>query len=181
MGSAANAAAVADSAREEKVATESPAEVVIVAPDPQEMAAMRQAAAATGGGGGRGGAAGAAGGRIALRETGSPVPARWRVLAGAKVERSLDGGATWTTANVAPGPPVIITAGSAASQQVCWLVGRSGAVFISKDGVLFERVSAPDPGDLKSVQAADALNATVKTEDDRTFTTSDGGVTWVRK
>jgi hypothetical protein len=38
MGSAANAAAVADSAREEKVATESPAEVVIVAPDPQEMA-----------------------------------------------------------------------------------------------------------------------------------------------
>jgi hypothetical protein len=180
MGSAANAAAVADSAREEKVAAESVADVVIVAPDPQEIA-KRQAAAATGGGGGRGGAVGLAAGRTALRETGSPVPARWRVLTGAKVERSLDGGATWTTANVAPGPPVIITAGSAASQQVCWLVGRSGAVFISKDGVLFERVSAPDPGDLQSVQAADALNATVKTEDDRTFTTSDGGVTWVRK
>jgi len=139
------------------------AAIEIVAPDPL-ASASRMAA--------RGGVA-------AGRAGGVPVPARWRILGGTRVQRSGDGGTTWAVATLPSAQPFVLTAGSASSQTVCWLVGRDGAVFVSRNGLTFEPVPLPQRVHLRSVQAIDALRAVVATDDGRTFSTSDGGVTWV--
>ncbi len=141
------------------------ATIEFVAPDPL-ASATRMAA--------RGGVAGGRGGGV-------PVPARWRILGGFRVQRSVDGGLTWSGATLPSAPPFVLTAGSAASQTVCWLVGRDGAVFVTRDGLTFDRVSFPDPGHLRAVQALDALRVIVTTLDGRTFSTSDAGVNWVAR
>lgn len=107
----------------------------------------------------------------------SPDPSvRWR-LAGSVVERSTNDGSTWeaamTTANM-------LTAGAAPSVSVCWVVGRSGTVLLSIDGRSWRRVAFPDMTDLSAVRATDARTASVSTIDGRTFSTTDGGTTWVR-
>lgn len=139
------------------------ATIDIVAPDPLATA-TRMAA--------RGGVAGGRGGGVL-------VPARWRILGGTRVQRSVDGGTTWTVADLPSAQPFVLTAGSAASQNVCWLVGRDGAVFVTRNGLTFERISFPERVNLRSVQAIDALRAVVTTQDGRTFSTSDAGLTWV--
>jgi len=107
----------------------------------------------------------------------SPDPnVRWRILAGGRVDRSIDAGATWqaqsTGVNATP------TAGAAPSPTVCWLVGPRGLVLLSIDGRTWQRVTFADAIDLTAVRASDALNATVTASDGRTFVTSDGGRTW---
>jgi photosystem II stability/assembly factor-like uncharacterized protein len=117
-------------------------------------------------------------------EVASPTPAiRWRVHAGngAAIERSADGGETWTT-QFTPAGAVIFTAGASPSPAVCWLVGRGGVVFVSRDGLTWQRIMFPEPVDLKAVSASGDRNATVVTADNRTFVTADGGQSWqVRK
>jgi hypothetical protein len=103
---------------------------------------------------------------------------RWRILENGRVERSLTGGADW--AAVPLEPLVFVTAGSAPSPSVCWLVGREGLVLRSVDGAIFGRVDFPEVIDLTSVRATDELRATVETRGGRTFTTTDGGHTWNR-
>ena len=75
-------------------------------------------------------------------------------------------------------PPARITAGAAPLGSTCWLVGRDAAVFSTTNGVLFTRVPFPEPVDLIGVRATAALRATVTTADGRTFTTTDGGLSW---
>lgn len=109
----------------------------------------------------------------------TPDPSiRWRVSGGALVERSTDGGATWTTQEVKA--PQELTAGAAASADVCWIVGRAGAVLRTTDGGrAWIRVEFPERADLTAVLATSAEGATVTTADGRTFTTADGGRTWL--
>jgi hypothetical protein len=72
-----------------------------------------------------------------------------------------------------------LTAGSAPSPSVCWLVGRGGVVVISIDqGGTWRRVAFPEITDLSAVRATDARTASITTADGRMFSTSDGGATW---
>ena len=74
-----------------------------------------------------------------------------------------------------------LTAGSSPSPGVCWVVGRGGVVRRSTNGQTWQRIAFPEMTDLSGVRASDARSATVSTADGRTFTTSDGGMTWVRQ
>jgi hypothetical protein len=105
----------------------------------------------------------------------SPDPARrWRIANGA-IERSEDGGASWT--RIQPLADTI-TGGTAPTRSICWLIGANGAVFVTTDGVTFARVPLPEPVDLTAITATDAQSATVTTADGRRFRTDDSGRTW---
>ena len=131
-----------------------------------------QGAQTVGVAGGRGGGGGGRAVTIA-----STPPLRWRVTPGNIVQRSADEGATWTTVPF-DGIGVQLVSGSAPTPNVCWLIGRLGAVFVSKDAGAFKRVPFPETVDLVSVIAIDELHATVIAADGRSFVTDDGGQTW---
>jgi photosystem II stability/assembly factor-like uncharacterized protein len=101
---------------------------------------------------------------------------RWRIVAGNRVERSTDGGATWQAQ--ATGVTGRLTAGAAPSSTVCWLVGTEGVVLRSTDGQTWQRVTFPEAIDLTAVLATSDTNATVTAADGRVFSTTDGGETW---
>jgi len=101
---------------------------------------------------------------------------RWRTTGGPSVERSSDGGTTWTAQPLES--PVVFTAGVSTAADVCWLVGPAGAVFLSTDGRTFRRLPFPETANLVAVRATDARTATVTTADGRRLGTSDGGQTW---
>ena len=103
---------------------------------------------------------------------------RFRLLPGGRVQRSADGGATWRTE--VTGATETLIAGASPSPSVCWLIGPSGAVFLSTDGRTWRRLTFPETEDLRAVTATDNENATVTTVSGRTFVTSDGGQTWSR-
>jgi hypothetical protein len=108
----------------------------------------------------------------------SPDPMiRWRIR-GSIIERSGDGGARW---EVQPtGIQAELTAGSAASPSVVWIVGRNGVILLSTDaGRSWQRIQFPEMTDLSSARARDAQSVTVTTRDGRVFSTTDAGATWV--
>jgi hypothetical protein len=102
---------------------------------------------------------------------------RWRIANGA-IERSEDGGASWTVARPLAGDS--ITGGTAPAPSICWLIGSSGLVMVTADGVTFARVPLPERADLTAVIATDARTAIVTTADGRRFRTGDAGRTWQR-
>jgi len=113
----------------------------------------------------------------------SPDPNyRWRILAPAGVQRSIDGGMTWAVvdpfATTRVAAPVALTAGFSPSRDTCWIVGRAGLVLLSTDGTTWQRRALPEQADLNGVRASDAQHAIVTTADSRQFVTTDGGVTW---
>ena len=103
---------------------------------------------------------------------------RFRLLPGGEVQRSADGGATWRTEIT--GATETLTAGASPSPSVCWLIGPSGAVFLSTDGRSWRRLAFPEAEDLRAVTATDSENATVTTVGGHTFVTTDAGQTWSR-
>jgi hypothetical protein len=125
-------------------------------------------------------AAGRAGDAIAFTAavvTISPEPAfRWRILLPGTIQRSTDGGVTWTSQEAPAG--VALIAGSAPARDVCWMVGRAGAVALSTDGTTWQLRPFPEAVNLTAVRAIDAKTATVTTADGRQFSTADGGATW---
>ena len=107
----------------------------------------------------------------------------WRFGLGGRIERSTDGGSTWT----AQSSPVQtdMLAGSAPSETVCWLVGRGGAIVRTVDGETWDVVPSPkqaeqnaEPPDWTFVDAGDASSAIVGDASGRRFSTADGGKTW---
>jgi hypothetical protein len=124
--------------------------------------------------------------RVALARSGaagtvivsSSQASRWRIVPGGTVERSTDGGLTWQAQET--GAAVTLAGGASPSPSVCWLVGPTGTVLLSTDGRSWQRIAFPESTDLISVRATDDKNAAVTASDGRTFTTGDGGLTWVR-
>lgn len=116
---------------------------------------------------------------VAMKEILSPnSTVRWRAGARGVIQLSQDGGTTWESLD--SGVTVDLIAGASPSPTVCWVVGRLGAVLLTSDGRNWRRLTFPDSSDLTSVRASDARNATVTAADGRSFTTTDGGLTWTR-
>ena len=144
----------------------------------------RPAFGRTGSGAGRGGRGPAAATEAAqaastASKLPNTIPARWRILADGRVERSTNGGATWHP--MAINVPVPLVAGSSPSDLVAWFVGPRGAVLLATDGERLERVPFPDASDLVAITAVNDRAATVRTADGRTFATGDGGRNWVER
>lgn len=106
----------------------------------------------------------------------SPDPSsRWRIVNNS-IERSEDGGASWVPIR-APGGDTF-SGGASPSRSVCWLIGSSGLVMVTADGIAFTRVPLPERADLTAIAATDARSATVTATDGRRFRTDDSGRTW---
>lgn len=105
----------------------------------------------------------------------------WRVAgfaAAQEIQMSRDVGATWQRQVTEPEP--ILTAGSAPTPKICWVVGRRGTILRTVDGENWLRVKSPTPVDLTAVLATDADVASISAADGAIFTTKDGGATWTR-
>jgi photosystem II stability/assembly factor-like uncharacterized protein len=109
--------------------------------------------------------------------------ALWRAGAGAKIEHSLDAGKTWVT-QASPSPQDWLV-GAAASDTVCWLVGRNGSIARTTDGEHWGVIPSPAAAvvsgkypDWTGVTATSELAATITSSDGRRYTTRDGGQTW---
>jgi hypothetical protein len=110
----------------------------------------------------------------------------WR-LGGGNIERSTDGGKAW----ISQSSPLVDEwlAGAAASDTVCWIVGRSGAIARTTDAGHWEKIAPPPVSadasgkfpDWVNVTATDAKTATITADDQRRFTTHDGGKAWQSK
>jgi hypothetical protein len=107
----------------------------------------------------------------------------WRAGTNGSIEKSADAGQTW----VPQASPSLNDwlAGTAISDKVCWLVGRSGAIARTTNGERWERVSPPQATrpdgslpDWVGISAQDARNAVITSADGRKFATTDGGQTW---
>ena len=101
---------------------------------------------------------------------------RIRVGTGGAIERSDDGGTTWTAQM--SGVSVDLTAVSPVSSRICWAAGRQGTVLLTTDGGTWERRPFPVNTDLVAISATDRQAATVTTVDGRRFATRDGGASW---
>jgi hypothetical protein len=100
----------------------------------------------------------------------------YRTAGGGVVERSQDAGATWRGQLL--NPSAEFTAGSCPATNICWLTGRAGVIFATTDGTTWKIVPAPSTTDSTSIEAKDALSATVTANDGRKWSTEDGGDTW---
>lgn len=110
-------------------------------------------------------------------EAGSPDGVtQWRISGGRQVEVSVTRGEDWQAAELDSADS--LTAISAPSGSVCWIVGREGAVYLSTDGRRFERLPFPESVDLVAVSASDASTATVTGADGRSWRTTDQGRSW---
>jgi len=119
---------------------------------------------------------------------------RWRIVPPSGIQRSTDGGVTWSAVDPVPprsqgqqagevavagvASPMVLIAGSSPSHDVCWIVGRAGIVLVTTDGATWQRRPIPEAADLTTVRAVDARVATVTTADGRQFATLDAGATW---
>jgi len=103
---------------------------------------------------------------------------QWRTGLSGFIEFSSNGGTSWSRQR--SGVLVELLTGSAPSDQVCWIVGRVGAILLTTDaGTNWKLISSPLKEDLGGVQATDALHATIwNARRTKSFETSDGGLTW---
>ena len=115
---------------------------------------------------------------VALEIVSPGSMSRWRITGGRTIERSTDGAITWQ--QQFSDATLTLTAGSAPSSSVCWVVGQDGLVLLSTDGQTWRRVGFPTMTALVSVRAVDERTATVTDADGRTYATTDGGVRWTR-
>jgi hypothetical protein len=114
--------------------------------------------------------------RVAFSVVSPDAVHRWRIDAAGQLQHSSSAGATWQDISLAA--PDVLSGGMSPTGSVCWLVGRNGAVWLTSDGLRFDRRAVPQAIDLISVRATDHRRATVAASDGRSFVTTDGGVTW---
>jgi Photosynthesis system II assembly factor YCF48 len=115
--------------------------------------------------------------RSSMRVITTPDPqVLWRIAEGGFVERSTDGGTSWK--GELPDVSAQLTTGFAPSADVCWVVGRSGAIFLTTNASDWKRIPPPAKADFTAITALDASSAIVTTADGRKFATTDGGSHW---
>jgi photosystem II stability/assembly factor-like uncharacterized protein len=107
----------------------------------------------------------------------------WRAGPNGSIEMSTDSGQSWHSQKSPMQEDWL--AGSAASDRVCWLVGRNGAIALTTNGKHWKRIASPtqpDPAgklpNWTSISASSPQAATITASDQRRFTTQDGGETW---
>jgi hypothetical protein len=100
----------------------------------------------------------------------------YRIPGGGFIEISEDGGVNWLGQRLDPAADLV--AGSAPDTDVCWLVGRSGAIFLTQDGKSWRKISSPVSKDLVAVEAKSAASAAITAKDGQKWSTDDGGKTW---
>jgi len=108
----------------------------------------------------------------------------WRAGLGGKIERSTDAGRTWMLQKSPLQEGWL--AGAAASDTMCWIVGRNGAIARTTDGSHWKKIASPRLAvdssgkypDWISIAAASAQTATITASDQRRYVTQDGGKTW---
>lgn len=100
----------------------------------------------------------------------------WRVAAAGLIQRSTDGGITWTIQT--SGVVADLLSGSAPSETVCWVVGRSGTILRTIDaGQHWQKIESPVNAEISGVFAFSEQRATV-TLAGQSYQTLDGGQTW---
>ena len=115
-----------------------------------------------------------------MREVLSLDPAiRWRIGARGLIDRTDDGGKSWT--RLSSGVIADLMAGHSPSAPICWVVGRDSTVLRSTDGRNWSQVNIPEVADLVGVEAVDATTAVVSASDGRKFRTTSGGQTWIKE
>jgi len=115
--------------------------------------------------------------KVAITEVLSPTSAtRWRIAVGRPVDYFGPSSQSGRPTDIPAAPA--IAAGSSPQDDVCWMVGRGGAVYLTTNGTHFARVTFPDAVDLIAVRATDATTATVTAASGRTYRTTDAGKTW---
>jgi len=103
---------------------------------------------------------------------------------GGRIERSTDAGRTWILQKSPLQEEWL--AGAAASDTMCWVVGRNGAIARTTDGSHWKKIASPRLAldssgkypDWISISAAGAQTATITASDQRHYETQDGGKTW---
>ncbi len=102
----------------------------------------------------------------------------WRVGSNGKIEHSTDNSRTWTLQK--SGVTADLTAGSATSGKVCWVVGKAGTVLLTTDrGKHWKQLAAATKEDLGGVNAVDDKRASIWTvSHSKSFETNDGGASW---
>jgi Photosynthesis system II assembly factor YCF48 len=100
----------------------------------------------------------------------------WRIGQAGLIEFTSDSGKTWTIQRSS-----VITdllAGSAPSDKVCWIAGRAGTILRTTDGgAHWQKLHSPTQGDIRSVTAQDARQATIELAN-ASYQTTDAGATW---
>jgi hypothetical protein len=72
-----------------------------------------------------------------------------------------------------------LLAGASASNDVCWMVGKSGTVIRTLDGgAHWQLITPPSRQNFVSITATDSNNASIVGANGARFSTRDGGVTW---
>ncbi len=104
------------------------------------------------------------------------LPPEWRFGPAGSIERSDDGGVTWRFQPT--GVTSDLLAGVAASDRICWMVGREGTVLRTTDGQHWLLVEAPTSRDLIGVTAKDEHSVRVTADDGSEYETVDGGQSW---
>jgi hypothetical protein len=102
----------------------------------------------------------------------------WSVGNDGLIEFSRDGGQTWV--RQFSDLRAALTAGSAPSDNVCWIAGAAGTLLRTTDaGQHWQTVATPINDDLGGVQAADGEHASIwDLQHHSRYETSDGGATW---
>src|SRR5712692_7167911 len=101
----------------------------------------------------------------------------WSVGPGGLLLRSPDSGVSWMREE--SGVKADLLSGSAPSDTVCWVVGRTGTVLLTTDGYHWAKLASPGTQDWIGVQAMDALHAVIwDFNRAHKFSTADGGQTW---
>jgi Putative zinc-finger len=101
---------------------------------------------------------------------------RWRIAIGRAVDYFGTSAPSGRPTDI-PAAAAIV-AGSSPQDDVCWMVGGGGAVYLTTDGTQFTRVAFPEAVDLVDVRATDAKTAMVTAASGRTYRTTDSGKSW---
>jgi hypothetical protein len=100
----------------------------------------------------------------------------WQFGAGGAIKRSGNS-SPWLA--MRSGVTTDLLAASAPSNDVCWMVGKSGTIVRTLDGgAQWQIVKPPSLDNFTAITATDSNNATVITADGQRYVTRDGGVTW---